>query len=138
MSIYWTETRYLSVSEVKSSSSNANLLLLTDDKILEIVVKAEFEVDSYLWFRFDDFSTLTSLEQQEIKIATLITVENIFNLSGSVDSLVTWLVKSESTWDRSVTYSDTKSWSKVISIWLPNSAKVALDKYKVNFYFVSV
>lgn len=138
MSIFTTSTRYLSVSEVKTSSTNTWLLALTDTQIQDLIVKAELEVDSYINYRFTEFATLETIEQQEIKIATLYIVENLFNLWSSIITLVTWLVSSETTWDRSWTYADNALSSKVITLSIPNAAKSLLNKYKNEFYSIAI
>ena len=121
---------YITVDEVKDSTVKADIIKLTDNEITILIVKSEKIINNYIGYVID-ISTADSDTIQDIKIATLYVVEQLFenwdNIAMQTDS-----VKSESTGDRSVTYKDNSNSNTIL--WIPDNAKSILSQYRKIFY----
>lgn len=124
------DIHYITEQEVKDSTVKLELINLTNDEIKILIVRAENTINNYIGYTID-ITTATIETIQDIKIATLYIVEQIFengdNIATQTDS-----VKSESTGDRSVTYENNKDDNMVI--WIPDTATLILSQYKKIFY----
>lgn len=121
---------YITVEEVKSSTVKSDLINLTDDEIKILIVRSEKVINNYIGYTID-ITTAETDTIQDIKIATLYVVEQIFE-NGDNIAIQTDSVKSESTWDRSVTYAD-NSWTNTV-LWIPKNAISILSQYRKIFY----
>ena len=141
--IFLNEPVYITVQQVKDSTSKPAIVSLTDDEIKVLIYKAQREVDSYLWatFRppFDSnqefiFPVLKdSLSYLPIWIteATLYVVEQVF-ISGDTISASVWggEVIEEKTWPHTIKYWE---WTVVSGLLIPDIAKKLLDEYRNSF-----
>lgn len=150
-SIFLKTPVYITVQEVKDSTTKTWLIALSDDNIKILITKAQEMVDNYIisyWTKFDESQTLifpidvdwVSTIPEDIKIATFYTVEQIFEnwdtIKGSVTTTWTWAISSEKTWDRTITYdvgTSTTEISNTAALWLPNEALIILKKYRQTF-----
>jgi len=86
---------YITVEEVKSSTVKSDLINLTDDEIKILIVRSEKVINNYIGYTID-ITTAETDTIQDIKIATLYVVEQIFE-NGDNIAIQTDSVKSEST-----------------------------------------
>lgn len=121
---------YITVEEVKSSTVKSDLINLTDDEIKILIVRSEKVINNYIGYTID-ITTAETDTIQDIKIATLYVVEQIFE-NGDNIAMQTDSVKSESTGDRSVTYENNSDDN--IVIWIPDVSKLILSQYRKIFY----
>lgn len=120
---------YITIQEVRYSTSKPAIALLSDDDIKILIVKAEIVVNEYV-----GYSIVVADEPADVlldrKMATLYCVEQIYT-NGDVIAKQTQHVTSERTGDRAVSYSDVRM---DIMKGLADSAKMILDNYRRNFY----
>lgn len=121
---------YITVEEVKSSTVKSDLINLTDDEIKILIVRSEKVINNYIGYTID-ITTATNDTIQDIKIATLYVVEQLFENADNI-AMQTDSVKSESTGDRSVTYENNSDDN--IVIWIPDVSKLILSQYRKIFY----
>lgn len=121
---------YITTQEVKDSTVKPGIIALTDDEIKILIVRAEKSVNDYIRYSIDitavDWETI-----QDIKIATLYIIEQLFE-NGDNIATQTGAVKSESTWDRNISY-ENNQYSNVI-VWIPDTSKLILSQYRKMFY----
>lgn len=148
--IFLREPVYITVDEVKDTTSKAGLIALTDDEIKVLISKSEDLIDWYIkcyGVPFDENQTLifpvdedwVAVIPNEIKVATFYTVEQFYENGDTVSSAtVTWSgeVKSEKSGDRSVTYEVwvVSVWWLWEQLWLPLEAQNILKPFKKVFY----
>lgn len=136
VNIFNTNIYYISVQEVKDSTNKTELSALTDEEIKTLIVKAEISVNDYLWYVMGaNIINQTDQTKQDFKIATFYVVEQIFvnnDLIKKVNS--NWVVSSESSWDRSVSFETNSKTNNLKILWINEFAKKILDKYRKIFY----
>ncbi len=138
------EIVYITVQDVKDSTSKAEIAALTDAEIQELIYKAEVDIDEYIWpfaapyvdwqpfvFPIEDSEWIVP---NDINIACLYTLEYIYVLWDTITSWWTswWAVIEESIWDHKVKYSE---WVTASSsgLKIPKEAKSLLSKYRQTF-----
>lgn len=121
---------YITIEDVKDSTVKTELATLTDEEIKILIVKAEKNINDYIGYTIDT-TTATNDTIQDIKIATLYVVEQLFENADNI-AMQTDSVKSESTGDRSVTYENNSDDN--IVIWIPDVSKLILSQYRKIFY----
>ena len=146
--LFLREPTYITVTEIKDSTSNSDLQNLSDDEIKILISKAEDTIDNYIWsywVPFEEDQTLIfpidlewiALMPQDVKIATFYTVEQLFANWDMIESAKTkgWDIIEEKVWDRTVKYSE---WwlndNAAVQLWLPLQAIYLLKNYKQIFY----
>ena len=149
-SIFLKDPVYITVEEVKSSSSNSNLLELSNDDVSVLIYKAELEIDNYLQcisfpkfeedqdFLFPYLSPvdLSSVLPADITIACLYVVEQlVVNWDTIVLQSNSWTVKKEITGDYQVEYDN--SITNDLSVNISKEVRIILDKYKTLFFVQS-
>lgn len=134
-SIFVQDPVYISVQDVKDSTSKTWLAALTDNQIKSLIYKAQLAIDSYIgdsprypvyadwqtWLfpiAVDDVSTIP----QDIKIATLYTVEQLYVNGDTIT--VEQAIKAETTWPHSVAYAEFGY------KYIPNEALAILNRYR--------
>lgn len=136
VTIFDTNIYYISVQEVKDSTNKTELSALTDEEIKTLIVKAEISVNDYLWYVMGaNIINQTDQTKQDFKIATFYVVEQIFvnnDLIKKVNS--NWVVSSESSWDRSVSFETNSKTNNLKILWINEFAKKILDKYRKIFF----
>lgn len=136
VNIFNTNIYYISVQEVKDSTNKTELSALTDEEIKTLIVKAEISVNDYLWYVMGaNIINQTDQTKQDFKIATFYVVEQIFvnnDLIKKVNS--NWVVSSESSWDRSVSFETNSKTNNLKILWINEFAKKILDKYRKIFF----
>lgn len=136
VNIFNTNIYYISVQEVKDSTNKTELSALTDEEIKTLIVKAEISVNDYLWYVMgENIVNQTDQTKQDFKIATFYVVEQIFvnnDLIKKVNS--NWVVSSESSWDRSVSFETNSKTNNLKILWINEFAKKILDKYRKIFF----
>ena len=114
--IFSQDPVYITVTEVRDSTSDSDIQSLNDEKIKILIYRAEKEIDNYIWHTiYKPFSTSqtflfpvnnpeddTSLLPADIKEACLYTVEHIFTNSNL--SSTGWNIKRETTWPHTIEY----------------------------------
>lgn len=139
MNIFVQTPVYISVQDVKDSTSKSAIKLLTDDEIKVLIYKAQLTIDNYIigyGTPYDETQTFifpvdvdgVSTIPDDIVYSTLLVVEQIYENGDTVNESVKE-VKSESAGDRSVTY-DLSFGLKTI----PSEAVPMLDNYKQTFF----
>lgn len=141
--IFLQEPIYITVQQVKDSTSKPAILLLSDDDIKILIYKAQREVDSYIWYTFrpsfdssqeflfpvlkDKVSWLHTLLTE----ATLYVVEQVFESWDTISSSFGWGdVLEEKTGPHTIKYSEGSTISWLI---IPDIAKKLLDQFKNIF-----
>jgi len=145
------EPVYITVQDVRDSTTNTTLAWLTDTEIKGLIYQAQIMIDTYLGQVFYE-----SLEEQEfiyplysedanwdaiwyipkeIPLATLYTVDYLCS-NGIDKSNSQYDIQSETSWPRSVTFWDVVTDSKGLS--LPSSAMAILSTLKNRFYNIPV
>lgn len=149
--IFLREPTYITVQEVRDTTSKADLIALTDDEIKVLIAKSEDLIDWYIesyGTPFDENQNLifpikdedwNSYIPDDIKVATFYTVEQVFSNWDTISTATitwSWEVKSEKVWDRLVTYEVwvTSVWWTSEQLWIPLEAQNILVKYKKVFY----
>ena len=118
MSIFDTWTLWLTVNELKESTTLKSLLTKTDDEIETIIYKSQATISA--------FCDMTDATHSDKKLSAFYVVEfSVKNRAG---------IKSESAWDRSVSYSKTDSQNSIESAGIPMIAYEILRKYFVKQY----
>lgn len=152
--IFLREPVYITVDQIKDTTSKAWLIALTDDEIKVLISRSEDLIDNYIvsyWVPFDESQTLifpvnenwVSTLPSDITTATFYTVEQLFEnwdtITGSTSSW-SWAISSEKTWDRTVSYDvGTSTTNNVLkSLWLPPEVISILNNYKKQFYRVKI
>ena len=148
--IFLREPTYITVQEVKDTSSKSWLIALTDDEIKILIAKAEDLVDWYIikyCTPYDEEQELifpildedwNALIPDDITKATFYCVEQEYvnwDLVSSATSSWSWAVKSEKAWHRSVAY-DVESevtTNNLKYLWMPEQAENLLKKYRNIF-----
>jgi len=139
-SIFLLTPRYLSVAELKASSKSTTLLALTDTEIQILIVKAESEVDKYLWYSFTYFPylderslcILSELDQLDIKQSVMYITESLQKKWISVNNTLPWIITSESDGDRSISYKVSNTSNNITTV-IPDIAINILKQYKQIF-----
>ena len=144
--IFLKDPVYITIQEIKDSTTKTNLQNETDDNIKILINKAQQRIDKYIkkyWIpevstQETIFPTQKDWIPEDIKIATFYTVEQIYENWDTIHwAIQTWsgVVKSEKTWDRSITYDvwTTTTWYTYKLLWLPLEAINLLKKYKWTF-----
>jgi len=150
--LFLREPTYITIDQIKDTSSKTWLIALTDDEIKVLISKSEDAVDRYIikyWVPFDEDQTLifpiiweywTSYIPNDIIMSTFYIVEQIYEsgdlISWAVSSSSGWAITSEKTWDRTVQYSSdsvTTTNNALKFLWVPPEAENILKKYKNIF-----
>jgi len=121
---------YISIQEVKDSTSKPAIALLSNDAVKILIVKAEKAINDYVGYSID-VSEVDAETIQDWKMATLYVVEQIYENADMI-ATQTDKVQSESTGDRSVTYATDSSKQTVLGI--PQNSIDLLVAYRKNFY----
>ena len=142
-SIFLNDPVYITVQQVKDSTSKPALASLTDDEIKVLIYKAQREVDSYLWHTFrspfvDNQEFVFPVLKDEVSYlplwiteATLYVVEQVFISWDTINaSLGGWTVLEEKTWPHTIKYAE---WSVISWLLVPDLAKKLLDEYRNSF-----
>lgn len=102
---------YVTVQDVRDTSDNSGVLALTDPEIEKYITKAQYTIDNYMY----SYGTKVDSTQQfifpvedegipdDIKIATVYTIENLFNKGDDISS---GSIASESLWYYKINYSE--------------------------------
>lgn len=147
-SLFLREPTYITVDQVKDTTSKTDLKTLSNDEIKILIAKAEDTIDDYIWNYWKPFNEnqelifpidigWVSTIPKEITIATFYTVEKIFENWDLITSATSswWEIIQEKTWDRTIQYSEWITSTNILEIvWIPTQAKVILDKYKQIFF----
>ena len=150
--LFLREPTYITIDQIKDTSSKTWLIALTDDEIKVLISKSEDAVDRYIikyWVPFNEDQTLifpiiweywTSYIPNDIIMSTFYIVEQIYEsgdlISWAVSSSSGWAITSEKTWDRTVQYSSgsgTTTNNALKFLWVPPEAENILKKYKNIF-----
>ena len=141
-SIFLKTPVYITVQEVKDSTSKTGIASLTNDQITVLIYKAQRQIDAYLVQTFwdsldseqefifpvskDDLSYLPAW----IKEACLYVVEQLYEAWDTVSKSSTLDIKRETMWPRTIEYKD--KWYNDY-LYIPDIAKSLLDEFKNNF-----
>lgn len=141
-SIFLKDPIYITIQEVKDSTTKTSLQNETDDNIKILINKAQQNIDKYIkmyWIpEVSTQETIFPIQKdwipEDVKIATFYTVEQIYENGDTISwAKQTWAIKSEKTWDRSITYEVWTAWNTYKLLWLPLEAINLLKKYKLTF-----
>lgn len=134
--IFDKDIYYISVQDIKDSTNKTDLSALTDEEIKTLIVKAETSVDNYLWYSFwENIVNENEQTQNDIRLATFYIVEQIFVNNDLIKKVnINWVVSSESSWDRSVSFETWTQKNDLKVLWVNEFAKKLLDKYKKIFF----
>lgn len=139
-SIFTGSPTYLSATDVKDTTTDANLILQTNAFIERLIFEAERIVDNFIGAygikkvdtQLTIFPTRDDWLPQEIKEATFYLVEALFVYGNQIVNMWNQVV-GETVWDHSVKYSEQE---KIDSIddFIPLKAKKILQMYGGQFY----
>lgn len=133
--IFNIDISYITETEVKDTTNKAELKAMDDKDVKILIAKAESVVNNYIWYIFSDITTESEKVQQDIKIATFYITEQIFVNNDLVRKAnINWVVNSESSWDRSVSFETTSKTNDLKILWINEFAKKILDNYKKIFF----
>lgn len=133
--IFDTDISYITETEVKDTTNKAELKAMDDEDVKILIAKAESVVNDYIWYSFSDITTESEKVQQDIKIATFYITEQIFVNNDLVKKVnINWVVNSESSWDRSVSFETNSKTNDLKVLWINEFAKKILDNYKKIFF----
>lgn len=139
---------YITIDEIKETSTKAWLIALTDDELKVLITKAQQLVDNYIISygeKYDEDQTYifpikdsdeNSFLPNDITVATFYTVEALYENWDMIKPATTtwWEIKSEKVWDRQVVYIEgTTSNNTLRTLWIPNEAESILKKYRNIF-----
>ncbi len=143
---------YITIEEVKSSTTKTALIAETDDNIKILITKAQQIIDNYIVSygeKYDEDQNFifpikdtedASFLPSDITLACFYCVEQVFVswdlISWAVTSTSWWAVVSEKVWDRTVKYSSDSEGTTNNStkfLWIPPEAQVILNKYRNLF-----
>ena len=143
---------YITIAEIKDTSTKAWLIALSDDELKVLITKAQQLVDNYIVSygeKYDEDQTYifpiedvnyNSFLPNDITVATFYTVEQLFEswdlISGAVSTTSWWAITNEKVWDRSVSYSSdatTTTNNNLKFLWIPPEAESILKKYRNIF-----
>jgi len=148
----WTAV-YVSIQDVKDSTNKAWIIALTDVEIQELIYKAQYRIDNYIWnywtpyvdwqeFIFPVMKDDVSYIPTDIKQATIFVIEQIFE-NGDTIQVVNpwWQIISQKLWDRSISFdvwtiSININWNALL--WISKEAEMILKKYKKVFYKIKI
>jgi len=148
----WTAV-YVSIQDVKDSTNKAWIIALTDVEIQELIYKAQYRIDNYIWsywtpyvdwqeFIFPVMKDDVSYIPTDIKQATIFVIEQIFE-NGDTIQVVNpwWQIISQKLWDRSISFdvwtiSININWNALL--WFSKEAEMILKKYKKVFYKIKI
>lgn len=137
--------KYITEIEVKDSTTKTWLASKTDAQIKIYISRANDVIDNYLGYVLDlnDEDVVTPDVLLDFKIACFYCVEQIYEswdliTPASFSSTWSGAISSERVWDRTVNFdvwtTITTTWNFEKLIWIPEQAKVILDKYRKIFF----
>ena len=145
--IFIKEPVYITIDELKDSTTKTDLATKTDDELKVLITKAQEVIDRYIksyWTPYQkdqDYifpikdENENSYIPEDITIATLYTIEQLFVswdlISWAVNTW--WNIKSEKVWDRTITYTEATN-NNLKFLWIPFEAEQILKKYRRVFY----
>ena len=144
----WTAV-YVTIQDVKDSTWKAWIIALTDAEIQELIYKAQYRIDNYIWSYWVPFvdgqefifpvlmDDGTSYIPTDIKQASIFVINQIFENGDTITSSQTswWEIVQEVVGDRRIVYSEwTTSNNKLSILWIPAEAEAILRKYRQVFF----
>jgi len=146
-SIFLQDPIYITVQQVKDSTSKSWLASESDDNISILIYKAEKQIDNYLqcaiykkfvstqelFFPVLDPEDDSSLLPSDITEACLYVVEQLYINWDTISAWNGWAIKKEVMWPHTVEY---VTESEIDSI--PNDAQLLLDNWKNIFIYNNV
>lgn len=143
---------YITIDEIKDTSSKAWLITLSDDELKVLITKAQQLVDNYIISYGEKYnedqayifptkdSNENGLLPNDITVATFYIIEQLYEsgdlISGAVSTTSWWAITNEKVWDRSVSYSSdttTTTNNHLKFLWIPPEAESILKKYRNIF-----
>ncbi|HPO05594.1 MAG TPA: hypothetical protein PLQ36_00625 [Candidatus Gracilibacteria bacterium] len=141
MNIFVKDPVYISLQDLKDSTSKEGIKGLTDDELKVFITKAQIAIDNYIVSYGEKYVStqdnifpikdelVDSLVPSDITYATLLVVEQLYE-NGDTVAPTSQAIKSESAGDRSITYQD----GTYIVKEIPDQAMTLLNNYKQNFF----
>lgn len=138
-----TDVVYITAQDVIDSTSIPWLQTLATSEIEKLIVKAQYAIDDYIVCygeKFDSTQSFlfpikdedgNSFLPSDITVATLYVVEFMYSNPDVTNNTLSSRVKKEKVLTHDVEYNDEKKGS---ALYIPDSAKSILDRYKSMFY----
>lgn len=123
---------YITVAEVKDSTTIGGLATLWNNDVQVLIVKSENTINNYLWYSIPMADITDEEVIKDFKIATFYMVEELYteSITGETDN-----IKSETSGDRKIEYFSSGDSAKFMNkYWMPDSVITILAKYKQIFY----
>lgn len=136
---------YITIEEIKSTTSNTQLQSENDSVIKSLIYRAQRHIDDFLvkyWSKFDDTQEFifpidndwVSYIPKDIKESAFYIVEYLY-IESKKDTSMYWdNIKSISEWDTSITFDTDKDilWAKELTLALNTLMKYKRNNFKIT------
>lgn len=136
---------YITIEEIKSTTSNTQLQSESDSVIKSLIYRAQRYIDDFLvkyWSKFDDTQEFifpidndwVSYIPKNIKESAFYIVEYLY-IESKKDTSMYWdNIKSISEWDTSITFDTDKDilWAKELTLALNTLMKYKRNNFKIT------